>query len=125
MKRRAMTVSMFLLAGGLGLLAQGGGQAPAAPPGPGLTLTPPPFADVTVIPPQYTQAAEKFISPKLEWTNVPANTVSFVLNMLDPDTALQRKTDTVVHWVVFNIPGTARELPENVPPTAQMPDGMV
>ena len=56
---------------------------------------------------------------------MPPNTVTFVLNMLDPDTALQRKLDTVVHWVAFNIPGTARELPEGVPATAQLPDGTV
>jgi Raf kinase inhibitor-like YbhB/YbcL family protein len=102
--------------------AAGGGRGPA---GPGLTLTTPAFADGAEIPAKYTQGVPNPLSPKLEWTNVPAGTVTFVLNMLDPDTALQRKTDTVVHWVVYNIPGTARELQEGVPTTSPLPDGTI
>ncbi|HEY1339688.1 MAG TPA: YbhB/YbcL family Raf kinase inhibitor-like protein [Bryobacteraceae bacterium] len=102
-------------------------QEPAkkAAPGPGLTLTTPAFADGGEIPRQFTQSDPKPISPKLEWTNVPANTVTFVLYMHDPDVAVQRKTDDVLHWLAFNIPGTARELPENVPPEPKLPDGTV
>jgi Raf kinase inhibitor-like YbhB/YbcL family protein len=109
--------------------AQGGAQPPAGraggPPRPGLTLTTSAFQDGSEIPAKYTQAVPNPVSPKLEWTNVPDGTVTFVLNMLDPDTALQKKTDTVVHWVAFNIPGSARELPEGVPPTATLPDGTI
>ena len=50
------------------------------------------------------------VSPQLEWTNVPANTESFVLIMHDPDNALNKGTDDVLHWMMFNIPGTARGL---------------
>ena len=92
--------------------AQGGGQPPAGraagPARPGLTLTTPAFQDGSEIPGKYTQAVPNPVSPKLEWTNVPDGTVTFVLNMLDPDTALQKKIDTVVHWVAFNIPGSVR-----------------
>jgi len=100
----------------------GGGRGPA---GPGLTLTTTAFADGAEIPAKYTQSVATPVSPKLEWSNVPQGTVTFVLNMLDPDTALTRSTNTVVHWVAFNIPGTAKELPEGVPPTAQLPDGTI
>jgi Raf kinase inhibitor-like YbhB/YbcL family protein len=95
---------------------------PAQPPRPGMTLTTSAFADGTVIPPKYTQAGEQ-VSPALSWTNVPAGTQSFVLNMRDPDVARNRGTEDQVHWVVWNIPGTATGLPEGVPAGATLPDG--
>lgn len=98
----------------------------AAPPAmPGLTLTSPDFEDGGVIPNRFTQAVEMYISPKLEWTHVPANTASFVLLMHDPDVAIDKKTGDVLHWLAFNIPGTATGLPENVPVNPTLPDGMV
>jgi len=111
----------------LSVLTTGSGlamaQAPAPPAGPGLTLSTPAFPDGSVIPNKYSQADAKFVSPKLEWTNIPPNTTSFVLLVIDPDTALQKTTEEVVHWLAFNIPGTARELPEGVAISPQLPDG--
>jgi len=96
------------------------------PPGPGLTLTSPDFEDGGVIPNKYTQAVPDAVSPKLEWTHVPPGTVSFALILHDPDAALQRKTDDVLHWMIFNIPGTATELPQGVPAgQAELPDGAI
>jgi Raf kinase inhibitor-like YbhB/YbcL family protein len=106
------------------VLAQGPAQT-KAPARPGLTLTSTSFEDGGVIPNKYTQNEASPVSPKLDWTNVPAGTVSFVLWMHDPDTALQKKTDQVLHWLVFNIPGSATGLPEGVPNTATLPDGTV
>lgn len=103
-------------------------QAPAqpkAPPKPGLTLTSTAFEDGGIIPNKYTQNEANPVSPKLDWTNVPAGTVSFVLWMHDPDTSLQKKTDQVLHWLAFNIPATATGLPEGVPNEAKLPDGTV
>lgn len=102
-------------------------QAPpaAAPTVPGLTLTSPAFEDGSVIPPKFTQSVDSFVSPQLKWTNVPPNTVSFVLIAHDPDVALEKKTGDVLHWMAFNIPGTATGLPEGVPATAQMADGTI
>jgi Raf kinase inhibitor-like YbhB/YbcL family protein len=96
-----------------------------APPRPGLTLTTPAFADGAEIPAKFTQSDPKPVSPRLQWTNVPDNTVSFVLIMHDSDVAVQRKTDDVLHWLIFNIPGSARELPENVPADPKLPDGTI
>lgn len=98
---------------------------PAAPATPGLTLTTTAFEDGGLIPVRFTQAAPNPVSPKLDWTHVPAGTVSFALIMHDPDVALNRTTDDVLHWLIFNIPGTATGLPENVPIAAQLPDGSV
>jgi Raf kinase inhibitor-like YbhB/YbcL family protein len=102
-------------------------QAPpaAAPAVPGLTLTSPAFEDGSVIPGKFTQSVADFVSPKLQWTNVPPNTVSFVLIAHDPDVALDKKIGDVLHWMAFNIPGTATGLPEGVPATAQLADGTI
>ncbi len=123
-----ITVSAALLALGLGpALAQDKSNQTKAPAPPGLTLMSPDFKDGDVIPDKYTQAAgPAAVSPKLEWTNVPNGTVTFALILHDPDVALQKKTDDVLHWMAFNIPGSARELPGNVPAgTATLPDGAV
>jgi Raf kinase inhibitor-like YbhB/YbcL family protein len=111
---------------GLALATAQGQQAPtAAPAGPGLTLTTTAFEDGSIVPSKYTQSDPNPVSPKLQWSNVPAGTVSFVLILHDPDAALQKKTEDVLHWMAFNIPGAAREMPENVPTNAQLPDGTI
>jgi Raf kinase inhibitor-like YbhB/YbcL family protein len=123
-----MTVSAALLALGLGsALAQDKGNQTKAPPPPGLALTSSAFKDGDVIPDKFTQSAgPAAISPKLEWTNVPNGTVTFALILHDPDVALQKKTDDVLHWMTFNIPGGARELSENIPAgSATLADGTV
>jgi Raf kinase inhibitor-like YbhB/YbcL family protein len=102
-------------------------QAPpaAAPAVPGLTLTSPAFEDGSIIPAKFTQSVTDFVSPTLAWTNVPPNTVSFVLIAHDPDVAIDKKIGDVLHWMAFNIPGTATGLPEGVPANAMMSDGTV
>src|SRR4029077_6814138 len=79
-------------------------------------------ADGDDIPVKYTQAAEQ-VSPQLIWANAPANTASFVVLMHDPDAPLTGTTEDTLHWLVWNIPGTATGLPEHVPQGAQLPDG--
>ena len=127
--KHALAVGMILLSAGIGAaLAQGPGGpggAKKGPAGPGLTLTSPDFEDGAVIPNKFTQADPNPVSPKLEWKNVPAGTVSFVLLMHDPDVAMGRKTDDVTHWMAFNIPGTATELAGGQTADAKLPDGTV
>ena len=65
------------------------------------------------------------MSPVLTWTNAPDGTQSFVLIMHDPDVARQRTTDDMLHWLAFNIPGSATGLPEGVPGTERLADGTV
>ena len=95
---------------------------PAPPPRPAMTLTTTAFADGDPIPVKYTQAGEQ-VSPVLTWGNVPPGTQSFVLHMRDPDVARNKGTEDQVHWLVWNIPGTATGLPEGVPKGADLPDG--
>lgn len=113
----------LLMLGTYGMLAQP--PQAAAPPGPGLTLTTTAFADGSEIPKKFTQADPNPVSPKLQWSNVPPDTASFVLIMHDPDVAPQKKTEDILHWMAFNIPGNARELSEGLPSDAQLPDGTV
>ena len=107
---------------GAGGRGAAGGRGPA---GPGFTLTTTAFPDGGEIPARFTQLDPNPVSPKLDWANVPANTVTFALIMNDPDVARMRTTEDMLHWLAFNIPGTARGLPEGVPATAQLPDGTV
>jgi Raf kinase inhibitor-like YbhB/YbcL family protein len=102
----------------------GGGQKPTTggPPRPALTLTTTAWADGDQIPVKYSQAGEQ-VSPALSWSNVPPGTASFVLHMRDPDVARNKSTEDQVHWLVWNIPGTATGLPENVPKGERLPDG--
>src|SRR6266566_7669865 len=87
-----------------------------------MVLTTTAWPDGGQIPAKYTQAGEQ-VSPELKWTNVPAGTQSFVVNMLDPDVAVQRGTETQPHWIVWNIPGTVTGLPEGMKSGADLPDG--
>ena len=120
----ALSICTFLVVALAGVtLAQN--QTKKAPAGPGLTLTTPAFSDGAEIPARFTQSDSNPVSPRLQWTNVPQNTLSFALIMHDPDVAIQRKTDDVLHWLIFNIPGVARELPEGVPPNPRLPDGAI
>jgi phosphatidylethanolamine-binding protein (PEBP) family uncharacterized protein len=113
--RYALSLTMLATLAAPLLLLQGStavaGQAPAAPAAPPLALTTTAFPDGGVIPDKYTQAGEQ-VSPALTWTNVPAGTVSFVLNMRDPDVARNKGSEDQVHWLVWGIPGTAKGLTE-------------
>ena len=62
------------------------------------------------IPAQFTCSGEN-ISPTLSWSPPPPGTRSFVLVVDDPDAP----AGTWVHWVVYNLPPTARGLPEHAP----------
>ena len=124
--RYALSLTMLATLAAPLLLLQGGtavaGQAPAAPAAPPLTLSTTAFPDGGVIPDKYTQAGEQ-VSPALTWTNVPAGTVSFVLNMRDPDVARNKGSEDQVHWLVWGIPGTAKGLTEGQPKGPTLPDG--
>lgn len=127
MKQKFLATGAVLLAlvAGAALAQQrGGGRGRGGPKAPGMALTSPDFEDGGIIPPQFTQqAGADAKSPALEWTNVPPGTESFVLIMHDPDNALNKGTGDVLHWMVINIPGTARSLKQGFPKDAKLPDG--
>jgi Raf kinase inhibitor-like YbhB/YbcL family protein len=118
--RSFFLAAAFLPMTGVSLLAQQAGPPPTP-----MGLSSSSFTDGGIIPDKYTQATTAPISPALAWTGVPAGTQSFALIVDDPDTALQRTTNEVLHWAAFNIPGTATSLPENVPNEATLADGTI
>jgi Raf kinase inhibitor-like YbhB/YbcL family protein len=83
-----------------------------------LRITSPDFSDGEVIPQKFTCDAQD-TSPKLEWKGPPANTGSFALIMDDPDAP----AGTWVHWVLYDVPADAKDLPERVPGQEQLASG--
>jgi Raf kinase inhibitor-like YbhB/YbcL family protein len=59
------------------------------------------------------------VSPQLKWKNAPAATESLALIMDDPDAP----AGTWVHWVLYNLPPSAKELPEGVEKREQLAIG--
>lgn len=115
---RAVTVLFFAMLGIASAQAQNGA----------FTLSVEGFDDGDDVPVRYSQAAEGALpgggtSPELSWENAPAGTQSFVVNMMDLDFAPDRGTRNQVHWVVWNVPGSATGLEENQPQGATLPNG--
>ena len=118
-----------------GLLALAGTAMAQTPPLPikavGMTLSSSDFQDGGILPDQFTSKVNvagqppKAISPALSWTGTPAGTQSFVLIMHDLDVQVGKGTTDNLHWLAFNIPGTATSLPQNVPTTPTLADGTV
>jgi Raf kinase inhibitor-like YbhB/YbcL family protein len=97
------------------------GKGPNIPPPIKLTITG--FNDGQEIPQKYTCAVPSAVSPAMSWTDVPAGTATFAMIFHDPDPVLGKGTGDVLHWAIFNIPGTARSLPEGVATKAELEDG--
>lgn len=119
MKRIFLTSVLFL---GMAFLSFAQ-TAPAA-----MTITTNAFADGTIIPVKYSQAAPgaapgEGTSPALSWGNIPAGTKSLLLHMHDLDFVRNKTTDDQVHWLVWNIPANSTGLPEGLPRGAKLPDG--
>jgi Raf kinase inhibitor-like YbhB/YbcL family protein len=77
----------------------------------GFSLTSPAFSQGEEIPARFT-ADGADVSPELRIGDPPGGTVTFALIMDDPDAPM----GTWVHWVVWNIPGAARSVPEGTLP---------
>jgi len=131
---RSLVVLALALAGGIPFASAQQATAPPPGPPPSLLISSPSFADLTTIPTKYTCSAttpppsgprniSTGISPALTWTNVPKGTASFVLILHDPDAHVPKAPTDVTHWLVFNIPGDATQLPEGVAPEAPLANG--
>ena len=137
---RIAAVSMLVAASVLIGVAQNPPSSNASPAAPGaqpggrggrgggrggvqvMTLTSSAFADGGQIPPRYSQVGEE-ASPPLAWSNVPDGVQSFVLLVHDVDAAIGPGTDDLLHWMLWNIPGATRTLPEKIAAATQLPDG--
>ena len=78
-----------------------------------IKVTSPAFQPGGSIPSKYTCEGQDN-SPPLAWSGAPANTKSFALIVDDPDAPDPAKPQRVyVHWVIYNLPVTTTNLPEN------------
>ena len=72
------------------------------------------FGQHQAIPTEYTCDGEN-LSPPLAWSGVPAGAKSLVLIVDDPDAPdPAHPTMTWVHWVLYNIPPSAKGLAEGL-----------
>lgn len=81
-------------------------------------LTSPAFKNGEKIPKIHTGDG-KDLSPALHWSGVPKGTKSFALIMDDPDAP----PGTWVHWVLYDIPGGLKDLPEGLPKKETLSSG--
>jgi Raf kinase inhibitor-like YbhB/YbcL family protein len=70
------------------------------------------------IPSKYTCSGDD-VSPALTWSGAPKGTKSFALIVDDPDAP----SGTFTHWIVYDLPAGAQQLPENVSKTDDLSGG--
>lgn len=70
------------------------------------------------IPKKYTGDGSD-VSPPLVFDDIPTGTKAFALICDDPDAPV----GTWVHWVIYDIPGTTKGLPEGVAKDPSLADG--
>jgi Raf kinase inhibitor-like YbhB/YbcL family protein len=87
-----------------------------------MTLTTTAWPDGGMIPLRYSQAGAE-VSPAIQWSAAPAGTASFVLIFHDADTVVGNSTDDLLHWMLWNIPGTATGVAQGRPDGFELPDG--
>lgn len=76
-----------------------------------ITLTSAAFSNNGAIPARYTCSGADVSTP-LKWSGVPSGAQSLALTVIDPDAPGK----PFVHWLAFNLPASAAELPEGGSP---------
>lgn len=83
-----------------------------------LNISSPAFSEGEMIPTRYTCDGPDD-SPELSWSGVPEAAKSLALICDDPDAPM----GTWVHWVLFNIPSSAKGLTAAIPSDASLKNG--
>src|SRR3990170_4995488 len=112
--KHLLLLSVFVLA----VSACGPAPTPTQEVSMSLSISSTAFSNGGPIPSKYSCKGQD-VSPPLAWGDPPAGTQSFALIMDDPDAPM----GTWVHWVMFNIPASARGLSEATPTTPQLAGG--
>jgi Raf kinase inhibitor-like YbhB/YbcL family protein len=120
---RILTIYLAATLTMLGAQGRGGGRGGGARGGvQTMTLTTTAWSDGGLIPQKYAQSGPE-VSPGIQWSGAPQGTVSYVLTFTDLDTTAQGSTDGMLHWLLWNIPGTTTSLPPAMPDTFELEDG--
>jgi Raf kinase inhibitor-like YbhB/YbcL family protein len=118
-----LIVAAVVLSAGVAFAQQ---QAKPPAPQPQLKLSTPAFPDGGRIKVPYAcENSQNFSrhSLPLEWTGAPEGTASFAIIMHDTDVHPRKAADDVLHWMIWNIPGTAAKLAENLGAVPELADG--
>ncbi len=128
MRHRALLLVVLVLGAGCGRAPRTIRRAPTQEPPvsaqatDSLALTSTAFPAGGAIPSRHTCEGED-VSPPLAWVGAPDGTISFALIVDDPDAPDPKAPKTTwVHWVLYDLPGTATTLPEGVRPDS-LPGG--
>lgn len=125
------TVCALTLALAVGISLSAGAQQPAKSSAPGqrppddrsLRIMISAFPDGGHVPVENSCLGKGHgISPAIKWWRVPPGTKSFILLLHDPEAHHKGLADAT-HWMVWNIPASARSLPEGMPGGLTLPDG--
>jgi len=110
-----MTTRLLFASTIVAAVAVGSSMRPAAQNAPAkLTVTSTAFKEGQTIPVDNTGSpGAKNVSPQIGWSGAPGTTKQFALIVDDPDANFGGMP--FVHWVVYKIPGSAKELPESLP----------
>jgi Raf kinase inhibitor-like YbhB/YbcL family protein len=102
-------------AGGQARPGGGGGGPPRLAP---LLMETTAFADGAIVPQRY--AGREGVQPGFTFSNAPEGTVTYAIIFHDIDVALMNGTGDVLHWICWNIPASAKGIPEG-----KLPEGSV
>jgi Raf kinase inhibitor-like YbhB/YbcL family protein len=127
-RTRKIPIQIHARAFGLGLVLVLGGMAgcrssaTAEEGKPKLELASSSFQE-GAIPKQFTCDGSD-ASPELSWSQPPSGTRSFALIAVDRDSAFSSFTHWFFpHWILYDLPPEARELPEALPKQEKLADG--
>jgi Raf kinase inhibitor-like YbhB/YbcL family protein len=121
--------SVIVVLSSSALLAQPGGRGKNRPPRTVLSVTSNAWPDGGVVPMKYAGRGGN-VSPAFEfhWSKgnspvaAPADLKSYAVIFHDIENSSNKTTTDTLHWSAFNIPGTAKGLPEGLGP-GDLPDG--
>ena len=106
---------------------RGGGAAPAGGGGrgggrgfnlPPLLMQTDAFPDGGIVPQKF--AGRGGVQPGFKFTGAPEGTVSYAIIFHDLDVALMGGTGDVLHWIAWNIPASAKGIPEGSLPAGSV-----
>ena len=100
--------------GGAGGGGGGGGPPRLAP----LLMQSTAFEDGGIVPQKY--AGRMGVQPGFTFSNAPENTVSYAIIFHDLDVAIGGNTGDVLHWIAWNIPASAKGIPEGSLPAGSV-----
>src|SRR5262245_15913616 len=113
-----LTLATFTSAPALAQGGGGGGGGGGPPRLAPLLMQSTAFEDGGIVPQKY--AGREGVQPGFTFSNAPDTTVSYAIIFHDLDVSLQGGTNDVLHWIAWNIPASAKGIPEG-----KLPEGSV